>query len=259
MKIKNLLIAIAALLVLGCLNAQNQGKQSNRLKQNLSSPEKQTTFYENGESYDFKLTREYYLQTYGKDNPVNISIPQFDAGTFPVIQAWNSVTDANGNSILGLGHNDFDVTENGQPASFTVQQIGGTQSSLAVSLVIDKSGSMGSSGMQAAKTAAIEFVNNMSSIDRASIIAFSYSATVVQSMTSNKSLLISAINSLSYGGNTAMYDGFYTGIQQCEPEPGTVAVVGFIDGEDCIISDISQNSPRQPLIKPYGLELRSKQ
>ena len=232
MKFRNLFIFMIALLIAGVSNGQNQAQQSIDPNQFTTQTEKQTKFYENGETYDFKLTREYYLQNYGKDNPLNIAIPQYDAGTFPVIQAWNSVTDADGNSILGLNHSNFNVTENGLQASFTVQQIGGTQSALSVCLVIDKSGSMGSSGMAAAKAAALQFVNNMSNTDRASIVAYNASVYTVQPMTSNKTLLISAINSLYQGGSTAMYDGFYTGIQQCAPETGTIAVIGFTDGKE---------------------------
>jgi VWFA-related protein len=198
----------------------------------LLAQEEETKYFSNEDEVSFELTREYYLKHYGKNNPLNITLTQFSVGQFPIIQTWNSVTDQIGNSIIGLSADDFMVTENGINAPFSVQQIEGTQSAISVALVIDVSGSMGSSGMAQAKQAALIFVSNMSNFDRASIIKFASNATVVQSMTSNKELLNNAINSLSHGGWTAMYDGFYLGLQQLAPEPGTKALIGFTDGDN---------------------------
>lgn len=198
----------------------------------LLAQEEETKYFSNEDEVSFELTREYYLKHYGKNNPLNITLTQFSVGQFPIIQTWNSVTDQIGNSIIGLSADDFMVTENGINAPFSVQQIEGTQSAISVALVIDVSGSMGSSGMAWAKQAALTFVSNMSNFDRAAIIKFASNASVVQTMTSNKTLLTNAINSLSHGGGTAMYDGFYLGLQQLAPESGTKALIGFTDGNN---------------------------
>jgi VWFA-related protein len=198
----------------------------------LSAQEKETKYFYSEDEVSYELTREYYLKQFGKNNPLNITLTQFSTGQFPIIQTWNSITDENGNSILGLTASDFTVTENGINAPFSVQQIEGSQSAISVALVIDVSGSMGSSGMVYAKQAALTFVSNMSNFDRAAIIKFSYGASIVQGMTSNKTLLTNAINSLSHGGSTAMYDGFYLGLQQLAPESGTKALIGFTDGDN---------------------------
>ncbi len=186
------------------------------------------------DSLRYELTREYFLNAYGRSDDVNIIFPQIRTSNFPYIECLVSVTDQNGDPITGLNEFNFNITENQQPVnSFTVtEQSGTTSQQVAIALVIDVSGSMGSSGMAYARQAAINFVNNMGAYDRAAIIKFGTSASLVQPMTSNKDVLIAAINTLVHGGWTAMYDGFYMGIAECETEPGNRAVIGFTDGQE---------------------------
>jgi len=201
----------------------------------VKAQEEQTLHMMDGDSIKHELTRDYYLRTYARNDDINIIFPQIVTSNFPAIRVLVSVTNNNGEPITGLGSSNFTIIENQQPVtSFSLIEQGGTTGfqPIAVALVIDVSGSMGSSGMSYAKNAAIEFVNNMSAYDRAAIVKFSSSASVVQAMTSNKTALIAAINTLSHGGLTAMYNGFYLGVQQCAPEAGTKAVIGFTDGNN---------------------------
>ena len=181
---------------------------------------------------EYELSRDRYLQIYGLNDLTNVTITQYEVSNFPVIRAWVRVTDENGDAILGLQHSNFYVTENGLAPSFDVDSVGGGQNPISVSLVIDRSGSMGADGMQDAKDAANEFVDNMTDLDRAAIVSFESVVTVDQPMTSDKNLLHNAINSLTYGGGTAMYDGIYEGLVQCAGETGIKAVIAFTDGDE---------------------------
>lgn len=201
---------------------------------NAFGQEEQISGISEKDSLRYELTREYFLNTYGRSDDFNIIFPQIRTSNFPFIECLVSVTDQNGDPITGLNESNFNITENQQQVnSFTVtEQSGTTSQQVAIALVIDVSGSMGASGMAYARQAAINFVNNMGPNDRAAIIKFGTSASLVQAMTSNKDVLIAAINTLVHGGWTAMYDGFYMGIAECEPEPGVRAVIGFTDGQE---------------------------
>ncbi len=200
----------------------------------LHAQEEETSLSSKEDSNRHELTREYYLNAYGKTEGINLTFPQIMTSQFPFVEFSVSVTDENGDPITGLNESNFSITENQLAVnSFTVtQQSGTTSQQVAVALVIDRSGSMGNSGLNYAKQAAIQFVNNMLPNDRAAIVVFDGSVSVLSPMTSNKSALISAINSITLGGGTAMFTGFYIGLQQCAPEPGVKAVIGFTDGRD---------------------------
>ncbi len=87
--------------------------------------------------------------------------------------------------------------------------VGGT--GLDLMLVIDTSGSMGTTGMNAAKTAAVALINSLpDNTTQVGIVQFNYSAGLVRQLidlTANKTDLIAAVNSLTSGGMTAMGDG----------------------------------------------------
>ncbi len=83
---------------------------------------------------------------------------------------------------------------------------------ISASLVFDVSGSMTGGGIAGAKAAGTVFVDRMDGVaDQAAIVAFNSNAWVVQGMTHIKPLLYNAINGLSTGGSTALWDGIHTG------------------------------------------------
>ena len=99
----------------------------------------------------------------------------------------------------------------------------GQQNELEVALVSDVSGSM-SQEIGDLKTAANNFVDNLSSPDEAAAISFNSSASVDQELTTNYQAVKNAINNYSAGGGTDIAAGLDAG--RIELLTGTNATAG---------------------------------
>lgn len=110
----------------------------------------------------------------------------------------------------------------------------------AVSLVIDKSGSMGGARIAAAKAAAVQFVQQMELNDILALVTFDSSAYVNRPLTmlSNETVrqqFIDSINAISAGGGTNIAAGLSTGNQQLAGAAGSGAsraILLLTDGLD---------------------------
>jgi uncharacterized protein YegL len=100
----------------------------------------------------------------------------------------------------------------------------GQQNELEVALVSDVSGSMGGSKIQALRTAATSFVDNLSSPDEAAAISFASSASLDQELTTNYQAVKDAINAYTAGGGTSIAAGVSAG--ENELLNGTNATAG---------------------------------
>jgi len=163
-----------------------------------------------------------------------ISFDQINSTKFPKIDCYVTVTDSSGNPITGLADTNFVVYEdNVRELPITVTPIGTTQSPISVAIVIDRSGSMSGQPISDAKTAASSFVDNLKPSDRASVISFNESVSIDQPFTSDKNALKNAINSLSAGGMTAIYDAAYTALSLLSSELNPrKAIILLTDGAD---------------------------
>lgn len=175
----------------------------------------------------------YYATLTGGNGGLNLTYNQIDGSNFPIIHSYVTVTDNQGNPINGLTAANFTVQEDGiNESPITVTQMGGGAVPISAALVIDRSGSMDGQPIQDAKTAAKTFVNQMGTNDKAAIISFSTSVSVNQSFTSNKNLLINAINSIYSDGYTAIYDACIEAVNQIHSQSGRKAIILMTDGGD---------------------------
>ena len=76
----------------------------------------------------------------GFDDGVNVEISNVDIDNYPGVHIFVRVTDDEGLHIPDLGTPNFEVRENGTLVSFNIEEHYGY---MAVSLVMDQSGSMG--------------------------------------------------------------------------------------------------------------------
>lgn len=185
----------------------------------------------NGNVFWIKDTKLYKWNH--TNNQPSLTYNQIDASNFPEIKSYVSVSDGDGNSISGLTSSNFVVKEGTTTQTpITVSSVGAIGSNISAALVLDKSSSM-SQEIADAKTAAIQFINNMQANDKGAVVSFGSSVALNQTFTSDKTLLIDAINSISATDNsTKLYDGLYEGISQTSSQSGRKAVISLSDGGD---------------------------
>src|SRR5262245_42975411 len=124
-----------------------------------------------------------------------------------------TVEDARGRYISSLNAEDFRVFEEGIPQQ--VQYFGGGEVPIDLLLMIDTSSSM-YERIKIAQTAASNFVRVIGSSDRASIMGFASNAQLVVPFTGERDVLENAIQRLTTGGNTALYNSLYVALKQFE-------------------------------------------
>lgn len=125
----------------------------------------------------------------------------------------------------------FRITEGGQGRAAHVVPLPADQIELA--LAIDTSGSMAGSPLAAAKAAARSFLAQLPANVPVSVIGFGASPKVVSTRSSNRAAQASAINSLTAGGETALYDALGASLSQLPSGSGTRrAIVLLTDGGD---------------------------
>jgi len=164
---------------------------------------------------------------------LSLTYNQIDAGSFPLVENFVTVSDDAGNPISGLTEANFSVREDGvSQTPITVETVGGDGSAASVALTIDRSGSMGGTPLQDAKSAATTFVDQLQPLDRAAVISFSSGVRVDQSFTTDKNALNTAISGLNAGGGTALYDAVFESINLASSEVGRRAVIALTDGGD---------------------------
>lgn len=120
---------------------------------------------------------------------------------------------------------------------------------VAAALVLDYSGSMHGQTENLEKSARI-YLGKMLPQDRASILKFGNSVSVLQKLTSDPGLLQAALQTRpSVGNGTALYDAVYQGIAEVANAPGSKIVIAFTDGRDGVSSRLRAE------ITQYALQL----
>lgn len=162
----------------------------------------------------------------------NINVTQVDTSEFPKVTVYVSVTDQAGEPIV-VNSSSLILKEDGK--EITPDQVLGKGESgqLTTILAIDVSGSMNTADkLKIAKSVAKSYIEQMRPDDQAGIISFNVTNRVVQTVTSDKNLLASAIESLQAGGDTAMYDALAVAINVVNPLSGRKAIITLTDGMD---------------------------
>jgi len=192
-------------------------------------------------------------QTTPQPGPPSARITQVDTSQFPKVTVYISVTDASGEPAP-VSLSSIQLKENGEVV--TPDEVGGTGEigPLTTMLVIDISGSMNSGGkLQAAKDAAIAYVDQARGDDQIGLLAFNTQIEYVQPLTSNHQALKDAIESLKAQDDTAMYDALERAIEYLSPNQGRKAIIVLTDGLD----NRSKRSPQEiiQMIGPEGLSI----
>ncbi len=162
-----------------------------------------------------------------------LKVTNLDLSNYPGICTQVSVVDKkNGKPIVGLDSSDFALFQDSTSVSAQATTIL-SFTGVSVALVVDESGSMATNDrIGEAKKAIRQFINEMGPYDRTAIVGFNggTSTRIHQTMTSDKSLLLAAVETLRASGNTNINTGAKVGVEQVIGETNPTAVIVFSDG-----------------------------
>jgi VWFA-related protein len=135
-----------------------------------------------------------------------------------------------GQPVRGLTANDFEVLDNG--VRQTLHPVAFEEAPVDALLVLDISGSVIGSKLEALQGAAGAFLDGLGPRDRAALIGFQQSVAVALPLTSDIPLVRFGLDVAGGGGRTALYDAVYMALRLPESGPRRAAVVVFSDGID---------------------------
>ena len=130
-----------------------------------------------------------------------------------------------------------EITVNGQPVSDLVVESVGSSSGVPVGVVlaIDSSGSMAGPPLDAAKTAATDFVQQAGPEDRIAVISFADAPTLLAPFTNNKDTLTATIDGIEAAGETSFNDAVIQGVQLFEGAGDLLPhLIVLTDGDDTV-------------------------
>lgn len=157
------------------------------------------------------------------------------------VTAYVSVTDQEGFAVTGLTIDDFSIKEDGGtpivPESMDFAK--SASFPLSVAILMDYSGSVYAVPdlLETIENSVSSFVQAIGANDQAEIIKFATSIQRTQEFTADKELLDLAIyqEPVNIGGDTALYDAIYLGIDDTAiAQTDRRAVLVLTDGYNCI-------------------------
>jgi len=155
-------------------------------------------------------------------------IDQVDASNYPtVVVSVTPPADIGGADDISFTLIESDVT---QEVKF---ELVGTED-LQVLLLIDTSGSMDGEPIVAAREAALSFIEQMPDEVRLGVVGFGSTAQVLAPLDLDRNAAIAAVDSLDVAGETALYDGVITALEQFVGTDGRRTVVLLSDGGDTV-------------------------
>lgn len=155
------------------------------------------------------------------------------------VSVYVTVSDTDEKTIPGLSPGAFQVIEDGRPIKDLA--VSKATDAMSVILAIDTSGSMqaigksGRSSMEAAKSAAIEFISRMGKSDRIALYTFNNEPQLRKDFSTNHQAAVDAVQEITAKPNaaTCLYDTAYAAIKKAAEIPrGRRAIILLTDGRD---------------------------
>jgi VWFA-related protein len=151
-----------------------------------------------------------------QDEPITVDVTGVNATALPTVTVTTTVTDNIGQPIPDLTIENFslggDLANTARIVDVTA--ITDIEQALSVVLMIDTSSSMAGDPFEAAKAAARSFVENADGNFTIAIMTFDTDVQLVQDFTADKAVLNAAIDQLTFGGKTALYEAGVRAVQQ---------------------------------------------
>lgn len=147
-----------------------------------------------------------------------------------MVNLYPVVRDSRNRYVSDLTKEDFRIVENGMPQ--TISRFTTERKPLRIGIVLDTSLSMEGKWLQNAKNAALEFIDILQPGDEGMVVAFSDEVSVLQEITSATKSMAEAIESVTAGGGTALYDAIWRTSKELEQFDGRRVLVLLSDGKD---------------------------
>jgi Ca-activated chloride channel family protein len=161
-----------------------------------------------------------------------VNAPQFLTGVrVETVELPVTVLDKGSKPVEGLKQAEFEVLEDGKPqkiSHFSLQR----ELPIRLGLVIDTSGSMEATLPEVQRVVSGFLRNFLRPKDRASVVAFSNRAALLEGFTADFGALERALIALRADRETALYDATVFGLFQFSGVRGRKAMILLSDGED---------------------------
>ncbi len=138
--------------------------------------------------------------------PHTLEVTSIDVSGYPTVRA---IVTAPGGAVIPASPAGFRVTEGASARPATVELL--PSAGMAVVLVMDTSASMRGAPMNAARRAAITFVNSMPATVPVAVIGFGNAPTVHSPFGTDRAATTKALSQLISRGNTTLYDAVLMG------------------------------------------------
>jgi tight adherence protein C len=165
----------------------------------------------------------------------DLRINQVRSYEWPKVVVNFNLKSLNSTALGPLDTSQFAIEENGVAQQVTGVALGhDINVPLSVVLVMDTSGSMQGPKLDAAKAAAIAFMDSLIPTDQVAFIAFNTKVQAPVPFTTDHTTIATAINKQVAKGNTAIYDALYVAARVANnaPQGNRRAIVLLTDGND---------------------------
>ncbi len=153
------------------------------------------------------------------------------------------------------------VTENGAPVQdLEVETIAESVVPVGIVLVIDTSGSMQGAPIEAAKQAALSFIDQKRDQDFIALVTFADDVQVLSGFTSSKTALTNRVEAIDATGETAFYDGVVRAAQLFSGDAARLErnMIVLTDGADTVSTNTLQGAiDATEGIRVFGVALES--
>jgi Ca-activated chloride channel family protein len=148
-----------------------------------------------------------------------------------LVELYVVATDRNGQPVQGLGRGDFTILEEGEPQPIESFSAGG-ELPLSLGLAIDSSSSL-FARLPDVQREAKSFVRGLiAERDRAFLVGFGMSPSLIRPLTGDLSQLVRGISSLRPFGTTPVWEAVALSLAELREIEGRRALVVFYDGDD---------------------------
>ncbi len=176
----------------------------------------------------------FYLEGQGNIESYLLNFYHINVDSFPKVKCHFTLSDQAYLPVRTLLHDQLELSEQYELISEYELTTRTANSAISVGLVLDNSGSMAGQAIRDARSAAIDFVQNLSPFDEACVVNFGGKYCKDQVFTTDKNLLIEAINSGWPHGSTALFSAIDQAIDQAKDRLGIRAILALSDGNDNI-------------------------